>query len=285
MKVLWTRTWMLLLVASLGACAVHRGPAPALPPAHDAANAVAWQATSTEYRWIALQTYRAATVALDASLADPYWDALPPHERDASAEGLPATVIVDVDETVLDNRAFQARNVVENRGFDGVAWAEWVRTARAPAIPGAVAFAQSAAARGITIHYVTNRGIELTEATLANLRAEGFPVTDARYILGRGTPVSDCDEGAGKQCRRRLVGRAHRVLIVIGDQLGDFMQDAAASAANIDAAPRDWIGQRWFVLPNPIYGRWESGLFGHDWSLDEASRRERKQAVLESVAQ
>ncbi len=284
MKLLCLRTGMLVLVASLSACAVQRGPTSIRPPAHDAANAVAWQATSAEYRWIALQTYRAAKVALEAGLTDPSWDALPPQERDTPIEGLPATVIVDVDETVLDNRAFQARNVIDNRGFDGDAWAEWVRAAQAPAIPGAVAFAQSAAARGITIHYVTNRGIELTEATLANLRAEGFPVTDARYILGRGMPVPGCDEGSGKRCRRRLVGRSHRVLMMIGDQVGDFMQDAAADTAIIDAPQREWIGQRWFVLPNPVYGRWETALFDHDWSLDEASRRARKQAVLESIA-
>lgn len=283
------------LIAStlwLSACSLpsvqQGGPAECESPSnsqHDAANAVAWQATSTEYRWIARQTFHAATHSLDAAMADSAWDALPPGERDTPIDGLPPTVIVDVDETVLDNRAFQARNVVEGRGFDAKAWSEWVRAARAPAVPGAVAFAQAAEKRGISIHYVTNRGVELTDATLANLRAEGFPVTDARFILGRGTSVPGCEEGSGKQCRRQLVGRSHRVLLIIGDQMGDLIQHDDTEAFRPGADQRAWIGQRWFLVPNPVYGRWESALFDHDWSLDEAARRERKRVALESVAQ
>ena len=285
------------LIAStlwLSACSLHlpsvqQGtPAESESPSifqHDAANAVAWQATSTEYRWIALQTFAAATAALEEGLADAGWDALPPTERDTPFDGLPPTVIVDVDETVLDNRAFQVRNVIEHRGFDANAWSAWVRAAQAPAVPGAVAFAQAAAARGISIHYITNRGVELTDATLANLRAVGFPVTDARFILGRGTAVPDCEEGSGKHCRRKWVGRNHRVLLMIGDQAGDLIQDADAEAFARDDQQRAWLGQRWFLLPNPIYGRWESDLFDSDWSLDEAARRERKRAALEKVTQ
>ncbi|MET0226568.1 MAG: hypothetical protein ABW187_09020, partial [Dokdonella sp.] len=37
-----------------------------------------------------------------------------------------------------------------------------------------------------------------------------------------------------------------------------------------------WIGERWFVLPNPAYGSWEPALFNNDWSLPAAQRRQAK---------
>ncbi len=214
---------------------------------------------------------------------DTDWDALPPSDRDGSAKGLPPAIILDVDETVLDNSMHQARLIRDERGFDSNRWAAWVREGRADAIPGAAEFILHASDRGVAVYFVTNRSVELVDATMTNLRRVGIPVAGAEFVLGRGTPVSGCDEGSEKHCRRRLVGRRHRVLLQIGDQLSDLVsvtgntRQARQTSVEPFAA---WMGERWFLLPNPIYGSWESALFDHDWTLDEPTRRRRKLDAL-----
>ena len=267
------------LAAALGGCATpHRSEAPPVPSAHDALHAVAWMRTSQEYAWTCRQTFRAATAQIEPALADASWDALPPNDRERLHERLPTAVIVDVDETVLDNSEFQARLVRERSGFDPDRWAAWVSEARASAVPGAKSFLDALAARNVRIFYVTNRGIALRDATIANLRGAGFPDVSTDTVLTRGHPVEGCQEGSAKYCRRRLVGRDYRVLMMVGDQVSDFVH---APDGRIGERSDDWIGQRWFVIPNPAYGGWESALFGNDWSLDEGARRARK---LEAIA-
>lgn len=268
----------LLLILALCACSTTQYRMQLDPiPARDGLNAIAWQRRSDEYRLIAEQTYRIATRQLDLALGDRAWDALPPSDRDVTAADKPPAVILDVDETVLDNGAYQAQLVREGRGFDNESWSAWTRKARAPAVPGATAFIRHAMALGVKVYFVTNRSADSTAPTLVNLRRVGIPVDDTSTILGRGTPVTGCSEGYEKSCRRRLVGRSHRVLLQIGDQRSDLV----ASTGDL-AALETWMGERWFLLPNPIYGSWESALFDYDWSLDESTRRQRK---LEAITE
>jgi 5'-nucleotidase (lipoprotein e(P4) family) len=282
------------LLAALAGCAttvpvpVAAAPAPvavvATVPANDNLNAVLWQQGSVEYRLIAGQTYRSALTMLDKAIKAPDWDALPRGERTVPARGLPPAVIVDVDETVLDNSIFQARLVAKDTGYDEFAWHQWVEERAATPVPGALEFARAAAARGVTVYYITNRAQDMGEATLDNLKALGFPVTDPGQFLGLGALVDDCEsEGSEKSCRRQLVGRTHRVLMEIGDQLGDFVAVPANTPSGREQAVRPylaWIGERWFVLPNPTYGSWEPALFGNDWHQSDAERRAAKRASL-----
>ena len=253
-------------------------------PANDNLNAVLWTQSSVEYRLIAGQTYRSALAMLDKAIKSPDWDALPKGERDGTVRGLPLAVIVDVDETVLDNSPYQARLVAGNTSYDEYTWSLWVNERAATAVPGAVEFSRAAAARGVTVFYVTNRAADLAGATEENLRAVGFPIAAPGQILGLGTVVEGCEaEGSEKGCRRRLVARSHRVLLQIGDQLGDFVDVTDNSPGGRESAVRPylaWVGERWFVLPNPTYGSWEPALFGNDWRQSEAARRERKRAAL-----
>jgi hypothetical protein len=102
---------------------VATAPPPTAPvvvavPANDNLNAVLWQQGSVEYRLIAGQTYRSALAMLDKAIKTPDWDALPQGEREGSPRGLPYAVIVDVDETVLDNSIYQARLVASGKSYD-----------------------------------------------------------------------------------------------------------------------------------------------------------------------
>src|SRR5690606_12643535 len=124
---------------------------PAGPPPNDNLNATAWLQTAVEYRLIAAQTYRAALAQLDRALQTPDWDALTRDDRDTPATGLPPAVIVDIDETVLDNSPYQARLVRDGRDYDDPSWDAWVHERQAKPVPGALEFAQAAAARGVTV--------------------------------------------------------------------------------------------------------------------------------------
>ena len=256
-----------------------RAPTAAIP-ADDNLNAVAWMQGAVEHDLIYLQTYRDAQQRLSGALADRRWDALTPRDRVASARGLPPAVILDIDETVLDNSPYQARLVRSHGRFDEASWAAWCRQATARALPGVVAFTRYAAARGVRVIYISNRAKDLDEATLANLRTVGVPVAGPQVLLGLGTNVPGCTQtGSEKGCRRQWVSRRYRVLMQFGDQLGDFLDLPDNTPAAREAAVKpylDWIGRRWFVLPNPSYGSWEPALFGNDWHTTPQAQRLRK---------
>src|SRR6185436_10909116 len=106
------------------------------------------------------------------------------------------------------------RQIREHRGFNEAAWGEWVNERRAKPLPGAAEFLNTAAAKGVTVFYISNRDASLAEATLANLRQAGFPIKDDGQFLGLGTFVENCEQnGSEKSCRRQLVARKYRVLM------------------------------------------------------------------------
>lgn len=248
--------------------------------ANDNLNAVAWTQTAIEHDLIYLQTYRDAESRLLAALHDRQWDALGKMDRTTPIKGLKPAVVLDIDETVLDNSPYQAR-VIRNGGeFNEADWAAWCKEEQARAMPGAVEFTQFAAKHGIAVIYISNRAKDLDQATLANLRKAGFPVSGPEAFLGLGTVLDGCEQvGTEKGCRRQLIARHYRVLMQFGDQIGDFIDVLANTAAGRRKAVADylpWIGIRWFVLPNPTYGSWEPALFNNDWSAPAQQRREQK---------
>lgn len=257
----------LLAACAGGGATVRPDPSPTrtaatAAAAHENLNAVLWMQTAAEYEATARSVFAAATALLDSALADPRWDALPPAERGGQhIAHLPAAVIVDADETMVDNSAYQARLVEAGTRFAPETWAAWVEERRAGAVPGALEFARAAAQRGITVFYVTNRDAAGKAATLDNLRALGFPLSEPEDT------VLTVDEaqgwGSAKGSRRQFVAERYRVLMMVGDNLGDFLDGYQASVAERAALMepyRSWWGSRWFMLPNPTYGSWESAL-------------------------
>ncbi len=253
--------------------------------AHDNLNAVAWVQTSVEYRTITTQTFRAAADHLDVALKEKNWDALVPDERGNAATGLKPAVVMDVDETVLDNSPYQARLIRDGKEYDEISWDQWVAEKKAKPLPGVVDFARAAAEKGVTVLYISNRAVHLKEATLANLREAGLPVADDSVFLGLGTVLEGCEQnGSEKNCRRRLAGQKYRVLMQFGDQIGDFVQVEANTREGRQALfdeYDDWFGERWWMLPNPTYGSWEPALFNNAWDQPAAARTQAKRDALD----
>lgn len=253
--------------------------------ADDNLNAVLWMQRSAEYRALSEQSYRAAADRLDQALKERNWDALAPEERGNAAKGLKPAVVLDVDETVLDNSPYQARLIRDGAEYDEVSWDQWVAEKKAKAVPGVVDFAKAANAKGVTLVYISNRAVHLKEATLANLRSAGLPVADDSVFLGLGTVVDGCEQnGSEKDCRRKLAGQKYRVLMQFGDQLGDFVQIVANTAdgrAQLLQQYHDWFGERWWMLPNPSYGSWEPAVFNNDYAQPRDARRAAKRTALD----
>jgi acid phosphatase len=182
---------------------------------------------------------------------------MPADEHLGDDDGQPPAVIFDLDETLIDNAEFHARLVAEGREPDREAWMAWNREARARAVPGAREFVRWLDQRGVRVYYVSNRPADERAATRRQLEVLGFPVDrDGGNLLLR-------DDAAGfgrdKGSRRQLVDRTHRVIALFGDNLGDFIGGVLAERATRPSriAPyQSWWGERWYVLPNPMYGSW-----------------------------
>jgi len=263
-----------LLATLLTGCQQH-------PPANDQLDAVLWTQTSVEHDLLFRQVYASATQHLDRALADPAWDALAHAPR--ALHGLPPALIIDIDETLLDNVPLNARSIINDRPYDYDAWYQWVDRAKGPALPGAVDFLQAAARRGITPYYLTNRAPGQEQATLENLRRAGFPIDSSAQILTAGTAIGGCQaSGSDKTCRRHWVGTQARVLMQLGDSFGDFMATRGSQQAQFDAARPyfAWLGERWFLLPNPTYGGWYSAPYQGREGLSEQQKRAFKHKVL-----
>ena len=253
------------------------------PPANDQLDAVLWTQTSIEHELIYRQLFANATRQLDVALADPTWDALPFPPR--NLKGLPPAIVVDIDETLLDNVPLNARDVVNNQVYSYDRWNTWVDQAKAQALPGAVAFVQAAQQKGIAVYYLTNREHSQVTATVKNLRLRGFPVAHNEQVLAASTPTGHCEQaGYGKNCRRQWVAAHARVLLMAGDSLGDFVQaehNTVADQRKAVAPYVNWLGQRWFLLPNPTYGNWYSAPYGDDEKLPFEQKRMLKQQALQ----
>lgn len=255
----------------LAACVTQAPQTKETAAANNNLYATLYLRSAAEYDALGRAIYSAAEARLDALLADKHHSAAL-EQRNPFAD-LPPGVIVDVDETVLDNSAYQATLVVENISYSTPHWDRWVAEAKAGAVPGAVQFAQGAASRGVTMLYLTNRRcIERVSGgdpcpqraeTIRNLVRAGFPEPDPANVYLRSAEFNfDSDKGS----RRAAFARRFRILMLFGDDLGDFVSGLRAvgtTLADREAAvarnAARW-GREWFVLPNPSYGSWLDAL-------------------------
>ena len=248
--------------------------------AHELLDSVLWAQTSVEHDAACEQAYRQARAMLNRALKNRKWTAA--IEQRAGYERLPPAVILDIDETILDNSPEEAEKA---RGADRPGlWEEWVRQERATALPGALSFTQYVAKRGVSLFYVTNRDAATKSATFSTLQHLGFPLQQgAASIYCRGEkPEWSSDKGS----RRAVIAQRYRILLLVGDDLGDFLSGIRVSPEErrrIAAPYADRWGERWILLPNPMYGSWESALYGNDASLSEAERLRRKHEWLRGM--
>ncbi|MDB4877834.1 MAG: hel [Gemmatimonadetes bacterium] len=239
-------TAMLLCVAACSSAGTRRPAPPAAPeaqastPARQLPNDVRWFRTAAEYRALARQAYRGAG------------DHLP-----ELSQGLPAqswAVILDADETVLDNSEYQRRRAVVDSGYTEPTWAAWVNERAAPAVPGAAEFTARVHQLGGRVVVVTNRTQAQCDVTRTNLRAVHI---DADVVLCQPAGESDKNPRFQRVQHGEAAPGLPPLTVVewIGDNILDF--PGMTQAARNDPGALADFGRRYFILPNPMYGSWQ----------------------------
>jgi len=264
----------LTLIAALFIATACATPAPApKPPAHDPQRdlGLLWVKYAAEYQAVARQVYRSATLALPGFVADRSWSAMP---GQPDAANLPPAVILDVDETVVSNVDFQ---LTFERPFENQKLDTWSAGVPSTPVPGVREFVEAAREAGVAVFFLTNRPCEpiagnddpcpQKQTTIDDIREAGIPVEPAFVSLSGEQPDWDRE----KLVRREVIARDYRVIMLIGDDLGDFVPCArksvvapctkpgtrASRAEAIEAYDAYW-GAGWYILPNPMHGSWTS---------------------------
>jgi acid phosphatase len=246
-------------------------PCPSLRDTHEQLQGTLWMQTAAEYRILAETIYRTAGESLRAALADPAWSAATEQTSDPSS--LPPAVILDLDETVLDNSRFQGEQVVRREPYTGPLWEAWIDRREAGLVFGAKDFLADARAKGVAVFFVTNRTLKQEPATLETLLKLGLQAT-AGEILSKEENGWTSD----KTGRRKYLAERYRILLLVGDDLNDFIAAQLPSEERVAAAEKHsaWWGRRWFLLPNPLYGSWERAVYDNQPGLSDQQILERK---------
>lgn len=204
-----------------------------------------WQQTGAEYRALCYQAFNQATLRVDAL-------------SKSKIRKQKMAIVTDLDETILDNSMQTAQLIKEGKDYSKALWKEWSDLAMATPIPGAVEFLNHARDRGISVYYISNRKNDEIDATIANLKKLGIPYADREHMLFR-------EKEKSKEKRRQAVMKDHTVVMLMGDNLNDFLscfEDTAYVVRNgyADQYKDEW-GKKFIVIPNSTYGEWEDALY------------------------
>jgi 5'-nucleotidase (lipoprotein e(P4) family) len=235
---------------------------------HERLNGLLWMQTSAEYEALTAVTFRQATsrvLELNKQVDSRRRIASAALEQPGeNTTRLPPAVIVDIDETLLDNSPMSGELIERRVGWDDRVWTDWVERRQAEYIRGADAFVEAVRAAGIEVFFVTNRKVSEQSCTIEDMLP--IVVTDAQLLAsGETDPVTGEVWVNEKTARRAAIARTHWILALVGDDLADFIPGVregvtpegrrAAMERNLDR-----FGDRWFLLPNPVYGSWEFAI-------------------------
>ena len=224
--------------------------------------AVAWYQTSAECKALYLQGYNIARRNLYQDLAQ------------ASAQ--PRAIILDIDETVLDNSPYQAYNALHDEQFPDH-WNDWVNAAKAKPVPGAKDFLNYANQNGVQIYYVSDRSTGQLKATKKNLANQGLPQATDDHILLKGK------NDKSKETRRQAIEKNNNVIMFFGDSLTDMNDPKSPSVKDryqdvMENANQ--FGSKYIILPCPMYGGWEGALYGGNYNISNAQKTKDRKSHL-----
>lgn len=225
---------------------------------------VLWYQKSAEMKALYYQCFNWAKIKVDINVAD---------DTDTKK-----AIVVDIDETMLDNSPFETNCIRTGKGYSSETWNEWTSKVSAKALPGAVEFTNYAKQKGVEIYYISNRNVDEFDVTLKNLQKEGFAFADSSHLLLK-TNTSN------KTARRNIVKENYEIILLIGDNLGDFSEIFEDRSENFGfntvEENKAKFGDKFIVLPNPMYGSWEGAVFGNKRGLsNEEKYNLRKESLI-----
>lgn len=207
---------------------------------------VMWFQHSGEMRALYYQAYNIAKYSLNNYL-------------EQSKSLTKKAVIVDIDETILDNSPFEAQMLLTDSIYSDGNWKHWVDKSIADTLPGALNFLNYAKSKGVEVFYISNRAVLEVEPTLKNLKKFDFPFADEDHLLFKS------DKSSSKEIRRKKIAQDYDIALLCGDNLGDFSAvfDNRIENQLNDSVDVHWadFGKRFIVLPNPMYGSWENQIY------------------------
>ncbi len=247
-------------------------------PQNDLLNATLWVSNAVEYKANTLGAFALARIRLDEALADKSWTAT---GQRGAYQDLPPAIIADVDETLLDNGGYESWLVAAGQNYSSKTYDAWTKAMEARAVPGAVDFAKYADSKGVKVFYITNRNADQEDQTRKNMAALGFPMGGNvdTFLMQKERE----DWGSKKSTRRDVVAKDYRVLLLLGDNYGDFSDDFAGTDAERLASfekNKDHFTKDWITIANPEYGSFECAPYKCDFKLPDDDKRKRKIAVL-----
>ncbi len=255
-------TTTIILTLLLNACTVSKSKAPVNKNEH-LVMATLYLQTAAEARALRYQAFNLATVRLDQALAQSKFAKKP-------------AVILDIDETILDNSPYEAYLIKSNQSFPA-GWKAWIGKAEARPLAGARAFLEHADQKGVDIFYVSNRKIQSLQSTMENLKKAGFPQVRKDHVYLR-------ENTSSKEARRQAIARTHQILLLLGDNLNDFAQVFEHKSVEKRFAVTDSLkakfGKSFIVLPNPMYGEWEGAIYNYHWKMSAAQKDSARKAAL-----
>lgn len=221
-------------------------------------NAVLWHQTAAEYKALCYQAYNLAKIQLDAKL-----------EEHAFPYDLPPAIVMDLDETVIDNSFFNAQLIKDNETYTKESWKNWSDQISAGEVPGAIAFIKYAQDKGVTVIFISNRRINEVQSTRENLEKLGLSNLDTNNFFFR------VKEGS-KKARREEVSKNYKIIMLFGDNLADFTElfdkkTVTSRNQTVDSL-QSKFGDTFIVLPNALYGEWESSLFEYAYDYTDAQK-------------
>jgi 5'-nucleotidase (lipoprotein e(P4) family) len=218
--------------------------------------AVLWYQNSAEMQASYLQAYAYGKMLIDK------------HLENYNNE-LPAAVVLDLDETVLDNSPFEGMLIKNKETYGNDSWNDWVEMANAEILPGAKDFISYAKSKGVEVIYISNRLEKLLGPTLKNMQALDIPNADSAHVLLK-------KETSDKTERRALLTKSYNVLVYVGDNLTDFSELYAnrgeSMGKDLVLQNKEELLNHFVMLPNPMYGEWEKAIYKNDWSHSDSAK-------------
>jgi 5'-nucleotidase (lipoprotein e(P4) family) len=266
----------------LAVAAQAQVPDPQTPVAHDWLEANLWTQRSVEFKANALTVFALAQLRLDQALADKGRTAAPAEQK-SDFDKLPPAIVLDIDETVLDNSLYQVWSMKNGKYFSVPTWNEFCNAKVSRAIPGAVEFTRYADSKGVKVFYITNRAAEVEQSTRENMERYGFPMGGNvdTFLMQNEKP----DWGSKKSTRRAVIAKDYRILLLVGDNLGDFDDRYTSSEPDrlkLMAETQERWGRDWLMISNPTYGSFDAATFGYNFKSSPEEQRKAKWDVLDS---
>jgi len=251
------RIILIIGVLFLASCARREEPKAVVSSQENLANATIWFQRTPEMKALYYQCYNLAELRLASFVKQ--------------KTSKPQAVVVDIDETMLDNSPFEAQQILGSTGYTPEFWEKWTSLAKAKAVPGAVEFSHYCDSLGVAVIYISNRKTDELESTIKNLDSLGFAFAKKEYMFFK-------EDVSSKKTRRDKVSEKYEIVMLIGDNLNDlsevFEKRGVDWGVGIVEQNKKEFGNRFILLPNPMYGDWEKNIYDPGYDQTPEQKRE-----------